>query len=122
MLRKLILIACLSVLSGCTFYQPTATAYVDCDGSKCDDLWQRAQTWLAKNSIYRIQVMNENIIQTYGPLEYRDGDGVAYTVTKEKQTNGKTRIYIRGQCYGTVYGCVSDPSPFTNLLHKELVR
>lgn len=108
-------------LNGCaSFYRPNAVAYIDCEGARCDAMWARAQTWLATNSRYRVQLMHDNVIQTYGPHE-NVFDGVAYTVTKENQANGKTRIYIRGSCAPTLYGCPFDPSSYTNLLHTELL-
>lgn len=121
---KITAIACLTatVLAGCgTFYKPTAIAGVECEGAKCDLMWQRAQTWLATNGRYRIQIANESVIQTYGP---HDGvyDAVAFTVTKEKRPNGQTLIAIRGSCYPTVYGCVFDPAPLTNELYNEMKK
>ncbi|MDO9227145.1 MAG: hypothetical protein Q8M09_12455 [Pseudomonadota bacterium] len=108
------------LLAGCgTFYRPTATAGVQCDGARCERLWQRAQTWLAVNGRYRIQIINDAVIQTYGPHEgvY---DAVAYTLTKHQQPNGKVLISIQGGCHPTLYGCVTDPAPLTNLLYAEL--
>lgn len=107
-------------LSGCATFPPSATTWVACDGARCDALWSRSQVWLANNSQYRIQLVNDNIIQTFGPI---DGVGaIAYTVTKEKQTDGKTKIVVRGRCYQTVYGCMIDPAPDTNALYYELLK
>lgn len=108
-------------LSGCasSFYQPTARAVVVCEGARCDRIWQRAQTWLVTNSRYRIQVVNDAIIQTYGPHEYV-WDAVAYTLTREPTPNGKTAIAIYGACHGGMVGCAFDPVPPTNRLFYEL--
>lgn len=114
-------LACIT-LAGCgSFHPPTAVTGVECEGSRCDALWQRAQTWLATHGRYRIQIANDSVIQTYGP---HDGvfDAVAFTLTKERQVSGKTLIAIRGSCYGTVYGCVIDPVPLTNQLYLELSK
>lgn len=110
---------CALALAGCAgmFFKPTATARINCAGDQCTDLFQRAQVWIAKNSSYRIQIMNDSIIQTYGPEEY--SDAVAFTVTKEKTANGG-QIVITGACYGTVYGCSFDPSIQTNQLFFAL--
>ena len=108
-------------LSGCaTTYMPNATAWIACKGKQCDALWSRAQVWLATNSSYRIQIANENIIQTYGPLE---GVGeVAYTITREKMQGADEKIVIRGHCYSTPYGCFYDPAPATNALFNDLQK
>lgn len=108
------------LLGGCATFPPSATAWVSCQGQRCDVLWSRAQVWIANYSAYRIQIANENIIQTYGPLEGR-GD-VAYSVTKERQADGGFKIYVRGHCYATVYGCFSDPAAPTNALYSELMK
>lgn len=119
-MRLLMTLVLGGLLSGCgTFYKPTAQAGVDCEGARCDRIWQRAQTWLALRSQYRIQIANDAVIQTYGPHEHIH-DAVAYTVTKLPQANGKTLISIHGQCYPTIYGCVYDPAPLTNQLYDEL--
>lgn len=115
----IVLLTAMSAACG-SFYNPNAVAYVDCEGQQCSAMWSRAQTWLATKARYRVQLMSENVIQTYGPLD-SVYDGVAYTVTKEDQGNGKSRIYIRGACSTTIYGCVFDPAPYTNLLHTELM-
>lgn len=112
----------IAALNGCAaFYQPSAIASIDCTGQRCDQMWARAQTWLVTNGRYRIQTMNDNVIQTFGPHEgvY---DAVAYTLTREKGASGSTVIRIIGTCKGTVYGCVFDPAPHTNLLYQELSK
>ncbi len=110
-------------LSGCATYPSSATAYVDCSGEKCEELWARAQAWLATNSRYRIQVVNENIIQTYGPSQ-GEVNSVAYSLTKTKNQDGSSRIHIYGLCNNGPYGsgCMHDPSPYTNLLFNELTK
>jgi hypothetical protein len=113
-------VALILSLAGCATFPPTATTWVSCEAQRCDVLWSRAQVWIATHSGYRIQIANENIIQTYGPLEGR-GD-VAYSVTKERQPDGKFKLYVRGHCYPTVYGCMADPAPPTNALYYELMK
>jgi hypothetical protein len=120
-MMKFAALAAAALVAGCTAYQPTATAWVRCDGKQCDELWGRAQTWLATNGRYRIQIANDHVIQTYGPHE-GVVDAVAYTVTKEKQADGTSKIFIRGHCFQTAYGCMYDPAPYTNALHSALTR
>lgn len=103
-----------------TLYQPSARATLICTGAQCERIWQRAQTWLATNSRYRIQIANDAIIQTYGPFE-NDWEYVAYTVTKDSRADGTTTIVIHGTCYRNTFGgCFFDPTPATNKLYYEL--
>lgn len=108
------------LFTGCaSFYQPTATARLVCEGPRCDQIWQRAQTWLVTNGRYRIQIVNDNIIQTYGPHENIYND-VAYTLTRTKRADGTTLIEIHGTCHSGTFGCIFDPAPPTNKLYYEL--
>jgi len=111
----------LVLLTSCAggFYHPSATARLPCAAEQCQALWAQAQTWLAKNSRYRFQIVNDNVIHTHGP---HDGvyDGVAYTLTREPRANGGSMIVITGTCSATVYGCVIDPAPYVNALYHYL--
>lgn len=72
---------------------------------------------MAKNSAYRIQIVNDNILQTYGPAS-----GVAspaYAITKERQGGG-AKVIIHAICYDSRLGCMYDPSPYANALLAEL--
>lgn len=107
------------LLGGCATYTPTTPAWIACEGQRCDELWSRVQVWVAKNSAYRIQITNDNILQTYGPTS-----GIAspaYTVTKEKQGSG-AKIIIHAMCFDTGLGCMYDPSPYANALLADLKR
>ena len=104
-----------------TFYQPQALAGIDCEPERCAELWQRAQVWLATNGSYRIQLVTDSVIQTYGPDE-RDPTAVAYTVTRAISASGRGKITIRGSCAPTIYGCVTDPSKATNALYYALEK
>lgn len=119
-MKKALSIAGMLLLTGCgSFYKPVATAGVPCKGEQCNRVWTRAQTWIATNSAYRIQLVNDTIIQTYGPHEY--SSSVAWTITKqERPTEGDSLIVLQGICNGTIYGCVFDPSVETNRLYYEL--
>lgn len=113
------LIVMYGLLSGCATYRPTSPAWIACDGSRCDELWSRAQVWVAKHSAYRIQIANDNIIQTYGPMS---GDASpAYSITREREGAG-AKIIIHAICYDSGLGCMYDPSPYANGLLAELKR
>jgi uncharacterized protein YceK len=120
--QAVVALAASVLLSGCgTFYKPTAIATVPCEGQQCNDMWAKAQTWLVTHGRYRIQTVNDHVIQTFGPHE-NVYDGVAFTLTREKAPDGKTVIQIIGNCAPTVYGCVFSPAPFTNELFEELKK
>lgn len=114
----LVVIASL-LLGGCSTYKPTSPAWTSCDGARCDELWSRVQVWVAKNSAYRIQITNDNILQTYGPTN--NIDSPAYTITKEKQGSG-AKIIIHAICFDPGFGCMYDPSPYANALLADLKR
>lgn len=119
-MKHVIIFALAAHLAGCaTFYKPVATARLVCPDPECTTTWAAAQTWLAKNSRYRLQMVNDSVIQTYGPHE-RVHDAVAYTLTREPAGGGRTMIVISGACHATVYGCVFDPAPLVNALYYDL--
>lgn len=114
-----LVVAASLLLGGCATYKPTSPAWIACEGARCDELWSRVQVWVAKNSAYRIQITNDNILQTYGPTS-----GIAspaYTVTKEKEGSG-AKIIIHAICFDTGLGCMYDPSPYANALLSDLKR
>lgn len=118
-MKKLAILLALLTAGCATHYQPSARAGVACEGARCDRIWQRAQTWIATNSRYRIQIANDSLIQTYGPHEGIH-DAVAYTVTKDQRPDGQTLIAIYGTCREVVIGCTFDPTGATNRLYYEL--
>lgn len=119
-LKAIAIAAVVAAATGCATYRQTAVATLVCESqATCDSIWQRAQVWVATNSAYRIQLANNNIIQTYGPHE-NVHDAVAFTITREPTTSGTTAIRIRGSCHPTIYGCLFDPAPLTNQLFHAL--
>ena len=107
---KILAIGLVLSLVGCgTWYAPNrGVASVPCASkADCDYKWSRAQVAVTKYSGYRIQLANDNVIETFGPT--RSGSGLAYRVTKEVDRNGIGAIQIRALCNATVYGCVEDP-------------
>lgn len=120
MKTSIALITIATTLGGCGgFYQPNATAILDCQEPQCGQLWSQAQAWLATNSAFRIQLVNDTVIQTYGPSE-SDPTSVGYTLTKQLKGDGTGRIVIRSICSTTIYGCVVDPAPEANKLYYHL--
>lgn len=37
-----VVLAVISLMSGCATYKPTSPAWIACDGARCDELWSRA--------------------------------------------------------------------------------
>lgn len=98
------------LLSGCAQQQAIspglqqeALAPLLCSSKpQCDLYWQRAQAWLVVNGAFRIQLANDTVIQTYGPLP--NGGALAYRVTKLPTTLESARIVINGNC-DNMLGC-----------------
>ena len=79
-----------------------------CD-SGCKVEWQRAQLWLAKHSVMKIQTATDVLLQTYNSDE-KFNSGYAFTITKEPMDNSHYRISIEIACRtGKWTGC--DPKP-----------
>lgn len=88
------------------------------EAKHCDAMWQRAQIWVIKNAGYKIQIANETVIQTYGPLR-GDSYGLAFTVTKEPRGKGFFEIDSRASC-GSSSGCAQHPKKERAALHVYL--
>lgn len=122
-MKRFLLLAAVALLAGCgsmVVYPPSATASVICEGDRCDVLWRRAQTWLATNSQYRLQVVSDVVLQTYGPTDASDAMG--WTVTRMDHEAGKKLIVITTRCRATVYGCFDNPGLAANVLWAELQK
>jgi hypothetical protein len=68
---------------------------VECDATTCKERWERAQIWVAKHSMFKIQTATDVLIQTFGTQ-----NDVRYTfsVTKEPLGGGKYRIVAEVVC------------------------
>lgn len=75
-----------------------------CEGkAQCDAMWSRAQLFVTQKSAYKVQMVSDSIIQTFGPLA-RD-PGLAYLVTRETSSDGNGIITVRPRC-ANMFGCV----------------
>lgn len=74
-------------------------------GEQCSAMWKRAQVWLATNGHYRLQLVSDAVINTYGPIHAEMW--FAYQVTREPQEGGIEQIRIAGGC-GNRFGCLGD--------------
>lgn len=76
---------------------------VTCAGQdECAVKWGRAVAWILDNSAYRIQMQNEDMIQTAGPMP--DRVELALVVNKVPLGNGRYRFELRGGC-DNMFGC-----------------
>lgn len=106
-LFALLLVAgCASTSTLSPAQQKKALAPISCkDGPSCDILWQRSQAWIANNSHWRIQMLSDSLLQTYGP---GNDPYLAFTVIREKKQDGGADIVIAARC-GNALGCVVAP-------------
>ena len=84
-----------------------ATAPLTCSNkAECELWWQRAQTWVASHSTYKIETANDSLIQTTGP----DGGkrALAYQITRTANPDGTATIGFSAHCDGSL-GCKPNP-------------
>src|SRR4051812_22411115 len=84
-----------------------ATTPLTCSSkAECDLWWQRAQTWVANNSKYKIEAATSTLIQTAGP----DGGkrALAYQITRTQNPDGTATIGFAAHCDGSL-GCKPNP-------------
>ena len=124
---KKALLATLCVLAvGCTTrgqvnpdVMQIATTPLTCsNATECSLWWQRAQTWVANNSTYKIEAANDSLIQTAGPLGGKRA--LAYQITKTPNNDGTATIGFAAHCDSSL-GC--KPNPWeAGADFKEFVR
>lgn len=62
----------------------------------CKVAWLKAVQWVQANSQYKIRMMNDYIIETYGPNDY--GKGIAFTVQRVV-IDGQIGIGLTTRCW-----------------------
>lgn len=72
----------------------------------CKEEWERAQLWIAKHSLWKIQISTDVLIQTYNPAS--DLPSYGFSITKEPTGSGNYVIRMSMAC-GNMFGC--DPKP-----------
>jgi hypothetical protein len=86
--------------------------------AQCDVYWQRAQAWVANNSLYRLQTVTDTVIETYGPEAARTG--LAFRITKVPDDKDGARIYALPAC-SNAFGCSPTPTDAV-IAFKRFVR
>jgi hypothetical protein len=75
--------------------------------NECREMWTAAQTWVTKNTHFKIYSITDSLIRTYDPPT---GCGsLGYKITKESLGSGKNRFIIESICR-SFFGC-SNPYP-----------
>ena len=115
-----------AVLSGCVqtpiAIEPPATSAepVLCvNRSQCDVYWQRAQAWVANNSVYRLQTVTDTVLETTGPQPARTG--LAFRITRVPDNDDGARIYVMAAC-GNSVGCNPAPSDAVTAFKRFVVN
>ncbi len=78
-----------------------------CEGEKqCKEMWDRAMYFINTNAAFKIQTVNDNMIETYNP---RQGSRkLAFRVLKQPLGNNKYKILTFAWCDDTMFGCQPD--------------
>lgn len=121
--KKIILIVAASLLlSGCVTtaqkaeWAQQAAKPVTCrEGKDCALKWGIALRWVQAHSIYRLSMVNDSIIATYGP--FPNSAKNAFQVTKTPAGGGVYDITLAAGCDNLI-GCVPD----TGLLKANFVN
>ena len=110
--RLPVIIAATLLLSGCVTLTPEqkaelerqAAQQVTCTkGDDCEVKWGRALTWISQNSQWKIQTQNDNMIQTYTPINQSAASG--FLVNKVPLGNGVYEITMASGC-DNLLGCI----------------
>jgi hypothetical protein len=115
MKRDLLAVLCVvAVTAGCSTrgqvnpdVMQIATTPLTCSSkAECDVWWQRAQTWVASHSKYKVESTTDTLIQTAGP----DGGkrALAYQITRTPNPDGTATIGFAAHCDGSL-GCKPNP-------------
>ena len=69
-------------------------------------MWDRAMYFINTNAAFKIQTVNDNMIETYNP---RQGSRkLAFRVLKQPLGNNKYKILTFAWCDDTMFGCQPD--------------
>lgn len=79
-----------------------------CQGEEdCRVKWEAAQLWVVGNSRYRMQIVTDVLLETYGSANY--DPTLSFRVTKQPMGEGRYRINIEGFC-ANILGCEPHPA------------
>lgn len=101
----------LMLMSGCASQSPRLDVGLQkeleqpllCEGEvQCKEMWERAAFFVSSNSAYKIQIYNDNLIQTYSSTN--SSTGLSYKITREPLGSGRYRIWVGAWC-ANIFGC-----------------
>jgi hypothetical protein len=72
------------------------------DADECKLMWDRATFFVNTNAGFKIQIHNDNLIQTYNPSQY--SPALAFSISKEPLGDGSYRIWTKSWC-DNAFGC-----------------
>lgn len=120
-------VAMIAFLSGCATtltpeqkaeFEKYAAQQVTCtEGDDCDVKWGKARTWVLKYSGWKIEILTNSIIQTYGPYNDRVS---AYVINKVPIGNRRHKITIYVTC-NNLFGCKPEPLIATALFNAFIL-
>jgi len=73
--------------------------------TQCKNVWERATYYVSTNSGYKIQNINNNLIETYNSPS--PDTKLAWRILKKPLGNGRYQIVTSAWC-GNVFGCYPD--------------
>jgi hypothetical protein len=88
------------LMCGCALSQPPPVAppepIICMAGPDCDAKWSRAASWIAANSVLKVQIRTDSVIQTTPPVQFDATP--AFTVTKVARGEGRYEITFNAAC------------------------
>jgi len=72
------------------------------EGISCKDMWERATYFVKSNSGFKLQILNDNVIETYNPTS--NSPSLAFSISKEPLGDGKYKIWTKAWC-NNIFGC-----------------
>jgi len=91
---------------------------LSCSGDECKAMWDRAIYFVNTNSAYKIQTVNDNMIETYNPSQY--SPKLAFRIIKQPLGDGAYKIIVQTWC-DNFLGC-SPHSLTTTARAKRYIR
>ena len=69
---------------------------------ECKLMWERATFFVSKNAGFKMQIHNDNLIETYNPTD--GSTALAFSISKEPLGGGRYRIWTKAWC-ANMFGC-----------------
>jgi hypothetical protein len=89
------------------------------DAQSCDAMWSAAENWIARNSALKFAEHSKSLLETRCG---RQSESFAcYTVTRQPQRSGETRIHIYIACGNDFIGCAQPATKLRNALTAAML-